>query len=139
LEDLREKVREKLRAAIEPPIVKACKRARDVGRHRGEGAKRRILDVFQEGGSEALGEARGTAEAILKQHYNALLRKLDEGYLKEHHDPVAAAFESLTNETSRRARRADNQRRERVLIAVEKFTAMVAPVEVDSDPRVAAA
>lgn len=125
LEELRERVREKLRDAIEPPIARACRRAIMAGKHQHAGAKGRILGVFQEGGSEALTEARQAAEAVLKQHYNALLRKLDDGYLKDHHDPVQAAFDSLTDETNRRARRSDNQRRTRVLSAVEEFTSLL--------------
>jgi hypothetical protein len=129
LEDLREKVREKLRGAIEPPIVKACKRALAADRHRGTGAKGQILEVFEEGGSEALGDASKAAETILKQQYSALIRKLDDGYLKEHHDPVAAAFESLTNETGRKAQRQDRQRRQGVLATVDRFMSELATSE----------
>lgn len=139
LEELRDRVQEKLRGAIEPPIARACRRALQAGKHQGTGAKRRILDVFQEGGADALGEARVEAETILKQQYNVLLRKLDAGYLKEHHDPVQAAFDSLTDETNRRARRSDSQRRSRILAAVAEFNLVLSAVESDPEPEEAAA
>jgi hypothetical protein len=123
LEELREKVREKLRDAIEQPIVRACRRARDAGRHQGSGAKQRILDVFDEGGTEALEDARKAAETVLKEQYRLLLRKLDTGYLEQHHDPVTAAFENLTNATGQRAQRQDRRRREAVLTRVGELAA----------------
>jgi len=117
LEELREQVQGKLRTIIEKPIEKACRKAWAAGRHLGTGAKERILDVFEEGGGEALEEARKEAESVLKESYRGVVRKLDEGFFKEHHDPLQAAFDALTQQS----RDADVLRREEIRQAVARL------------------
>jgi hypothetical protein len=123
LEELRKDVQVRLRAVISPPIEKACRTARAAGRDRGSGAKSRILDVFEEGGSEALVEARKKAQEVLSGRYRLMLKKLEDGFLKEHHDPVQAAFDTLTGEQGRRAKRRDSQGGARILEQIELFRA----------------
>lgn len=121
LEDLREKVSKSLRTAIERPIERACLKAVRDGIQYGTGAKNRILDAFEEGGEEAIAVARKEAEKQLNSHYSALLRKLKEGFFKEHHDPVQAALDTLTSEEVARARRSDGQRKRQVLAKTNRF------------------
>jgi hypothetical protein len=121
LEQFRTNVSESLRTAVEKPIERACKKAVRARDHEGAGAKNRILDAFDEGGEGAVAEATKQAEASLKEHYNKLLRKLNEGFLKENHDPIQAAVETLTGEQVTRARRADAQRKRHVTARVNKF------------------
>lgn len=126
LEDLRTRVSSGLRNAVEKPIERACKKAEQAGKHVGDGARRRILAAFEEGGEAAIEEARSAAEGLLKDQYSALLRKLNEGFLRENHDPIQAAVDTLTGEQIARARRADAQRKRRVTSRVEEFFAALA-------------
>ena len=136
LSDLRDTIQKDLRAAIDPPIVAACKKAILAGKQLKPGAKERILRTFDEGGMEAVEKARKAAEVLLTANYNAIVAGLEEGFLKEHHDPVRAAFDALTDQTAGRARRSDAQKRSRVLREVhelmEEVTVLLgsAPAEV---------
>jgi hypothetical protein len=121
LEELSDAVAKSLRGAIERPIVRACKRAIQAGIQYGTGAKNRILAAFEDGGEEAVSEARGTAEAVLKKHYAALLRRLEDGFLKEHHDSISSALAALTDEEIMRAKRSDAQRKRQVTTRVARY------------------
>jgi hypothetical protein len=125
LEELRVAVSRSLRSAVERPIERSCEKAIAVGAHYGAGAKNRILDAFEQGGEAAIEEARGAAEESLKKHYSAMLRKLNEGFLKENHDPVQAALDTLTTDEITRARRSDAQRKRYVLTKVASFDAQL--------------
>lgn len=115
LDELRETVQAELRDVVAAPIASACQSAIARGANRGRGASRAILDTFQNAGTKAIQEATGKAKQLLERHYSALLVELDEGYLKEHHDPVTAALEALMGEELDRARDADEDARRRVL------------------------
>lgn len=121
LEELRKAVEIELGETILKPIATACKTMVEDGRHTGTGAKARILEQFHKGGTVALAQARKAAERLLKRQYQGLLAELSEGYLAEHHDPVQAAYEALTNEQLARARRSDAARKRSVL---EKVAAL---------------
>jgi hypothetical protein len=122
LEELRKNVSTSLREAIQKPIERACLKAIRAGAHAGTGAKNRILSAFEEGGSEAIEQARAQAEATLKKHYDSLLRRLDQEFLKDNHDPVQSALETLTGEQVTRARRSDAARKRVVKDKVREFT-----------------
>ena len=115
LEGLREDIQENLKDVVKEPIEAACKRARDRRKHRGKGATTKILDAFETGGAAAIGEASKDAKRLLRKHYKSLLKELEAGYLKEHHDPVTAAVEALIGEEHDRAKEADDEARKAVL------------------------
>jgi hypothetical protein len=119
LDGLRSDVEAHLFDVVLDPIAQACRKAVAQNRNHGEGAKRRILEVFHEGASGALEKARERAVKLLRGHYDALLNDLTAGYLAQHHDPVSAAYSAMTNEELARARRSDAGRRRHVLERVE--------------------
>ena len=130
LEELRDTVRSRLRDTVAKPIELACRDAIRAGRNAGSGAKDRIIDVFDEGSIEALSEARKMAKRVLDDAYKKLLRKLDEGYLQDFHDPVQAALETLTDKTGERARRSDARKRKALAEALAEFDAALTPLRV---------
>jgi hypothetical protein len=128
LEQLRSRIHDTLHAAVSKPISAACQRAIKAGRNEGHGAMRGVLDAFEEGGSQALDAARTEAQKLLREPYNELIKELSGGYLKEHHDPIAAALDSLTSEEILRARRSDAQHRRRVFDDVDQLVTVIAPL-----------
>jgi hypothetical protein len=115
LEKLREDVQLELVKEVGPPIEKAALDALKAGKNVGSGAKRRILDAFQEGGEKAIERASARALKLLKEHYDKIYVELQSGYLREHHDPLQSAHDALTKDELVRARRSDAQLRRRVL------------------------
>ncbi len=132
LEELRGAVSRSLRSAVEGPINRACTKAINAGAHIGTGAKNRILETFEEGGEAAIEKAREEAEGTLKEHYTRLLTKLEDGFLRDNHDPVQAALETLTGDEISRARRSDTQRKRHVLAKVETFGERLAEIEAEA-------
>jgi hypothetical protein len=122
LDQLRADVAKQLSQEIAKPIERACQKACKAGLNAGSGAKKRILEVFEDSGTEAIDKARDRAGSILGHHYGVLIHELEEGFLAQHHDPLRAAVEALTNEELVRARRSDAQRRRRMLERVESLT-----------------
>ena len=95
LDKFREAVSQELSEEVEKPIAEGCQRAVQAGRNRGAGAKVRILEVFQESGSEAIEKASGAARKVLERHFQLLLGHLIEGYLKEHSDPLQRLSDTI--------------------------------------------
>jgi hypothetical protein len=123
LDELRGEVYDELYQAVLGEIEGACTAAIAARANRGSGARDRILEQFESGGHDAIEVSGKKAEAILKRKYDQLRRELHEGYLADHHDPVTAALDALTQEELLRARRSDAQRRRRVL---ERATELLA-------------
>lgn len=111
LEELRDTVQSRLRGAVSKPIELACREAIKAGKNTSQGAKGRILEVFEDSGGAALAEARKESRRVLDAAYKKLLGKLDEGFLKDFHDPVQSALDTLTDQVGARARRSDAQKR----------------------------
>lgn len=123
LEELRNHVYEALVKAVSSLMEAACKKAERAGRNKGSGAKRRILEVFEEAGTEAIQEAAKQSSKILRDQYKKLIRELEEGFMKQHHDPLQAAYESLTKQELTRAKRSDAQKVKRILDRVDSLMA----------------
>ena len=126
LDQLREDVQEKLIDEVREPIQKAASKALQRGANRGQGAKTKILEAFEEGGQAAIERANERAGRILGKYYDQLYGELNSGYLSEYHDPLQAAYDALTKDELVRARRSDAQRRRRVLDAVTSYRAALA-------------
>jgi hypothetical protein len=126
LEDLREQVQKQLYDVVLRPIERACNDAVARQANRSAGAKERILETFQEGGAKAVAKGAEKARDLLNERYRILLTELNRGFLKEHHDPVQAAFEAMTSDTLARARRSDAQKRKRVLDGVAEIRRVMA-------------
>ncbi|BDG02817.1 dynamin family protein [Anaeromyxobacter oryzae] len=135
LEELREAVQKQLYDTVLRPIDRACKEAVEKEANRHAGAKDRILEAFQEGGAKAVAKGAEKAKELLTERYKVLLAELNRGFLKEHHDPVQAAFEALTSETLARARRSDAQKRKRVLDGVADARNLLAELENEVEGR----
>ncbi|HEX2569295.1 MAG TPA: dynamin family protein [Polyangia bacterium] len=127
LEKLTAGVRQALGSKIGSVMEGACQVAIRAGANRDRGAKRRILEAFEQGGTEASERAREHAERLLDQHYQALVMELREGYLAEHHDPVTDALRRLTADELMQARRADAAQQEAVLKEVAAWRNVIAP------------
>ena len=121
LETLREEVQKELYESVIRPIEKACKEAVDQRANRSDGAKTRILETFRTGGTQAIRKAREKAKLLLESKYKEIHQELSRTFFKEHHDPVRAAYESLTSETLLKARRSDGQKRRHVMREVERI------------------
>lgn len=132
LEDLRASVATSLKGAVEKPIKKVCAAARKQLVHQGPGARNRIVDTFTDAGEEAIEEASQQAEQSLKEHYNKLLRNLNDGFLKENHDPIQAAVDALTGEQITKARKSDAQRKRKVTARVSEFSALISGSDAGS-------
>lgn len=115
LDQFRDDVQQKLFAEVSPTIARAASQALKAGVNRGIGAKRRILDAFEEGGEKAIERASARALQVLGDYYQRLYVELESGYLAAHHDPLQSAFDAMTRDELTRARRSDGQRRRRVL------------------------
>lgn len=111
-----EDVRTRLYSPILEPLKEACEAARLAGKNRGQGAKKRIIETLEEGGKHAVAEAVSAAQDVLKRHYDDLLDEVRKSYLREGHDPVAVAFERLTQ--GEMDAQADAAQRKRVLDAI---------------------
>lgn len=126
LEKLTAAVRQALSSKIGSVMESACQTAIWAGANRDRGAKRRILEAFEQGGTEASEQARVQAERLLEQHYQALAMELRQGYLAEHHDPVTDALRRLTADELMQARRADAAQQELVLREVGAWRDVIA-------------
>lgn len=102
LDDLRRRVEDRLSDAVMEPIAAACEEALQAGRNRGTGAKKRIIQVFEDGGERALEEATGVALALLHGLYDDLFTQLKRDYLDMFDNPVAKVFEAITAEADSR-------------------------------------
>lgn len=127
LEKLTAAVRQVLSSSIGSVMETACQVAIRAGANRDRGAKRRILEAFEQGGTEASERAREHAEKLLEQHYQALVMELRQGYLAEHHDPVTDALRRLTADELMQARRADAAQQDLVLQEVAAWRGVIAP------------
>jgi hypothetical protein len=126
LDSFRDDVQQKLFSEVAPPIAKAAGQAVKAGLNKGTGAKRRILDAFEEGGEKAIARASARALQVLGDHYQRLYVELENGYLAQHYDPLQSAFDAMTKDELARARRSDAQRRKRVLEQVAEHRATLA-------------
>ncbi len=113
LDELRSQVEESLSEAVQEPIEAACQEAIEAGKNRGSGAKRRIIDVFEDAGTKALEEATVAAKALLLKRYNELYSKLHHDYLSVFENPVRKVYDTITKEVDRR------QEQERVKLQSE--------------------
>ena len=104
-----------------------CKKALAAGHNHGAGAKQRILDAFEKGGTQATEKARELAEDLLLAYYDALRRELEQDYLAEHHDPLTDAFRRLTDDERSRAARLDARRASAVRAQVARALDLLAP------------
>jgi hypothetical protein len=95
LDQFRDVVSKQLLEQVEQPIAECCRTAIEAGRNRGKGAKRRILEVFNEAGGEAIETAGKTARRVLDAHYQELLAQLTDGYLRKHADPLKTLDETV--------------------------------------------
>jgi hypothetical protein len=127
LADLTGKVSAELSKKIGQVMEECCKKARDAGDNTRSGAKQRILDAFDRGGTIATEKAREHAERMLLAHYESLHSELERGFLAEHHDPLADAFRRLTDDELLRARRLDNSRKTTVRVQVAHALKLLAP------------
>lgn len=129
LADLTAKVGAELSKKIGQVMEAACKKAREAGVNAGAGAKQRILDTFERGGTTATEKAREHAEKLLLAHYEAVRTELETGFLAENHDPLADAFRRLTDDELLRARRSDARRKTAVRAQVARALEFLAPFE----------
>lgn len=97
-EALRRDVHDGLHGLVSREIETACDRALEAGKDRGQGAKRRILEVFEEGGRKAIDRARERAVALLNKHLEKLVGEIQAGYLTDNADPLGAAVRTLVSE-----------------------------------------
>ncbi|MFI5298709.1 MAG: dynamin family protein [Polyangiales bacterium] len=144
LEELREDARVKLKEVVAKPIEKACRTAQKAGQNRGQGARNRILEIFDSGALLAIEEARIASVSILEEQLKRLTRSLG-GFLRENYDPVTHLFDTIVDaqselvtqlgETSRREQSASIQNVRRQLErlgagALERATTGAADVAV---------
>ncbi len=127
LNELTSRVSAELSTKIGQVMAAACKKARDAGDNQGSGAKKAILDAFEKGGTLATEKAREHAERLLLDHYEALRRDLQRGFLAEHHDPLADAFRRLTSDELSKATRRDTRRMAAVRAQVAHALELLAP------------
>lgn len=107
LEALRDDARSGLHAAVARPIERACQRAVNAEANIGTGAKARILEAFEVGGENAIGEAQRKAVELLQRRYDEMIGRLHQGYLREHYDPLTRAYDAVIQDAVGRAREAD--------------------------------
>lgn len=128
LDKLRSNIQSELSGVVLEPIAKACTKAIAGKSNRGTGAKNRIVATFRAGSLDALAEARQAAARLLRRHYDQLVVELNETYLSEHHDPVQAALDALTNEDLERARKADGERKQEMLARIARVSSHIETV-----------
>jgi hypothetical protein len=136
LEGLRQEIQEPLYEMAFKPIAKACADAVERKQNLNPGARDRILEAFDAGGQKAIDKATAKALELLLKHHGHLVTQLNQGFLKEHHDPVQAAFDAMTNETLGRARRSDAQKRRKVLARIDFVTTELATALADAPKAV---
>lgn len=122
LENLRQDVETKLYSTVKRPIERACRLAQREGKNRGEGARNRILGVFETGGREAIEKARDACFAVLDEHLRKLRKSLGQ-VVRENYDPVTAIVEKLIEmKADEISRVGEGQRKEhlRVLTGARK-------------------
>lgn len=101
LDELRSNVEAALSEAVADPIADACEAAINAGRNQGSGAKRRIIDVFEDAGMKALIDAREAASGLLKARYGELYSQLHRDYLGVFENPVRKVYDEITKEVDR--------------------------------------
>lgn len=94
LEELSQDVRLKLLGVVMPPIERACRAAQKAGINYGRNARKRILEVFEKSGGEAIESARGETVVVLGDHLQKLRRSLGS-VLKDNYDPISRALETI--------------------------------------------
>lgn len=128
LDELGEDVRKKLMTVVGPPIEKACRAAQKAGVNYGRKARNRILDVFEEGGREAIERAREETVLVLDDHVKRLRRSL-AGVLKESYDPVTRALETIIEVQGEALAKLDEERRQKQLAAIRGLREKLRQIE----------
>jgi len=98
MSSLRENAQESLSPAVLEPIAAHCVRANQEGRNRGSGAKKRIIEVFEEGGQAAMESARDVADGVLQKLYQAFYGEIERSYLSKYNDPLKVIYEAISSE-----------------------------------------
>jgi hypothetical protein len=129
LAELTGRVSAELSKKIGQVMNATCKRALAAGHNQGKGAKQRILDAFENGGTLASEKAREHAEGLLLAYYDALRRELEQDYLAEQHDPLTDAFRRLTDDERSRAARRDARKAAAVRAQVAHALELLAPFQ----------
>ena len=126
LDALSDEVRQKLSVVVRRPIEKACKKAKDEGRNRGEGARNQILEVFDESGTEAIDKARDACFGVLDGRLDGLRKSLGQ-VLRESHDPVSLVLEHLAGQKAEQIVALSDERRRAQLKIIQKARRSFAP------------
>ena len=133
LEELSDDVRVKLIDVVAKPIEAACRTAHKAGQNRGAGARDRILEVFQAGGTKAIERAREACMEILRDHLERLGRSLG-AVLRENYDPVTHVFETIIGAQSDMVAKLGDQHRREQLSSVRAMQKRVADVKQGRAP-----
>lgn len=122
VDELRDKVKSKLSAAIEGPIRRRCKNFVARKQHVGLGVKSRILELFGELADEAVEAAMAPAQKVLLDNYQIVEQEILEAW-KEHQDPLASASNAIVSSHEDSVRRSDAQKRRAVIESVDLILA----------------
>ena len=114
MRELRDEVKSRLSTAIEPPIVKACKKFVESDSHIGIGVKNRILELYDDLARESTQTASPAAKKLLRLAYSKVRTEID-GALKSTSDPITRAAGAIVESQESFIRRQDAKRRQRLL------------------------
>lgn len=124
--ELSEQVKNSLIKQIEPPIRKRCKAFVERNQDRGIGAKRRMLDLFDNLAEEVIDAAAGPATDILTRLYGDVRNEINQVFTNWS-DPLQSATDAIVSTQESFLKRSDGQKRGRILEAVEAVLSSLPP------------
>lgn len=119
VDELREKVKNKLFNGIQNPIRKRCEKFVSDRRDIGPGVKKRILEFFRELVPEVVGVAKPAATSILQNNFGEVQEQISSAF-KEYTDPLDVAAKIIVSSHEDRLKRANVKVRSEVLAWVSE-------------------
>ncbi len=118
VDELKKKVQTELYQELVKKVRKRCEQFVAQGNNRGQGVRRRILDLYGELAEEVVKVALPIATGILIGNYNEVAKEIEERF-SAYRNPLESARDTIVTSHADSVRRSDAQRRKRVLEEVD--------------------
>ncbi len=118
VDELKKTVQSQLYQELVKKVRKRCELFVTQGNNRGQGVKRRILDLYGELAEEVVKVALPIAIGILIANYNEVAQEIEERF-SAYRNPLESARDAIVRSHEDSIRRSDAQRRKRVLEEVD--------------------
>lgn len=126
VDDLREKVRKELHAAVSSVISSRCGQFISEHRHEGRGARDNMAELCDQLVDAVADGVRAKARERLKKNFENVEAEVKQ-HFRQMEDPIGAASDAIVARHEQRQKRSDAQRRKRVIETLESALAACPP------------